>query len=333
MRAHTTPRPSTGVVVVSQQDTPDWYQPGDIPASLRAADSTVTTDRIVEVLTQHEVTAPRERVCEMVDSARSQLDSETSEKSPSADGDPRSLNSRLVDVGDFSYLGNRDFALVLGAVLSRYEGSFRVPEEIDDLAVDLFWQRQYTTVAFRTVPSSESQAVEQSDVEAVVRGDTAPPTGRAPSVLGIVSNADFTADARSHAADHDIELYGPDHLSRWCRDAQLTLDVLGALLEEGERSLEDVDAVLDDLDPLPDPIRTRDPLGEVIDVRWTAQPANGDGPTPGPVSQPVPSENGEGEKEEALTPGTTGELYADPDEDGDYGAFDRFMDNLEEDSQ
>lgn len=310
---------------MSRSDRPRWYHPGDVPATVRDADraARVSTQNVVDVLASEELDAPRDRIHAMVETARERI-SET-DPTPTHDLEtPRPLQSRFVDASDVAYLGPRDFATVLGLVLSRYEGTFRTPEDVDDVAVDLLWNRQHVTVGFRTVSRPPEAPVDRDDVVAVVDGDTTPATGRSPSTLGIVSNAGFTEIARDYAEKRDVRLFGTNYLTRWFRDARLTYDVFGALLE-GEHSADEIDELVDTLPPLPDTVREEDPLGEQPEVAWSGddngQPLQTNVERPIPVVDPHPNA---GEK---------GALYANPDDDGDYGVFDRLLHELHEDNE
>ncbi|WP_135304861.1 hypothetical protein [Haloarcula amylovorans] len=234
-------------------------------------------------------------------------------------GELRPLESRFVDTTDAAYLGRHDLALVLGVVLSQYDGSFQTLIDEDHVAVDLFWNRQHTTIALRTIGRPPRTPVTEKEVQEVVNGEISRPGGRAPSTVGIVSTAGFTERGRDLAEENDIELYGSAHLDRWFEDAHLTEDILGRLLEKTEEGTEDIASVVADLPELPEQIRTKDPLGTVGTTEWTSE---GEVPDPpeSPVFAPTPnSESGTREK---------GILYADPDDDGDYQCFEQFIDKL-----
>lgn len=311
---------------MSRSLNPEWYHSGDVPATIRDAvhTSSVSTQTIVDVLMREELDAPRDRVHRLVKSARDRVTA--ADDGPTHDlDDPRPNPSRFVDSDDVSYLGTSDFATVLGVALSRYEGAFRTPETVDGVAVDMYWNRQYTTVGFRTIPRSLDAPVEREDIEPLVNGETTPTTGRSPSTLGVVTSAGFTSFARDYADEHDIRLFDPGHLTRWFKDARLTHDVLGTLLEGGDLSEDELTELVDTLPPVPDAVRGADPLRELSDGFWSG---TDDGRTietdvdrPIPVADPQPS------------PGEKGTLYADPTDDGDYDALGRFMTELQEDEQ
>jgi hypothetical protein len=314
---------------MSRHELPSWYEPDDVSESMQnvADNSDVYLEEVVDIFQYHEFDAPRDRIRELVETARDRISDlgSDSEAQTEVTDEPRSLEPRFVDVTDVGYLDAQDFALVLGVVLSRYEGSFTIPEVEGDVAVDLLWNRQHTTVALRTISRPPEMPVEEADVQSVVRGDTDPGTGRSLSRLGIVSNAGFTNDARDLATANDIELFGEDHLERWLADTMLTHETLGALLESEDSDTSEFEDVLADLQTIPETVRERDPLNDVTSTEWST--TDDGSPTVSGVKQRMPV------AEDPPSPGTHGELYADPSEDGDFGAFDRFVNELQEDAE
>jgi hypothetical protein len=337
---------------MTQQQTPPWYQPGDIAASVRRATTRdeVSTTAIVDVLATHELDTPRTRIRSLVETTHDQLaDNPNTESPPSSEmqgGEPRPLSPRIVAADDIAYLGSRDFARVLGAILSQYEGGFDVAQQVDESAVDVFWYRQQTTVAFRTVPRTPETTIDASIIKAVAEGDTNPASGRPASTVGIVSNAEFSSDAHMVAAANDITLFEQPTLERWLQQVHLTHDVLGDLLEQQDLTDEEYESILDDLPALPPQLQDQDPL--------TRHPPTIDQPPSEIERDPIPNNDADpdtdkdpdpddgtpqdGSSGELLgdapaDPGEQGVLYADPDEDGDAAAFDRFEAELTEDSE
>lgn len=305
--------------------TPPWYTEGDLVASLTAADrvSDLSTSEIVDVLAEHEFDADQERIRTVIEQSLEIVTSQASTKGTSDPlASPRERVARFADPADVEYLSAREFARVLGVVLSRYEGSHRIPGMVDDLDVDLFWNRAQTTVAFRTVPQADGAPVEEALVDTVAHGDTTPQTGRSPSLIGIVSNGGFTDDARALATANEIELFGSAHLTQWFTDARLTPKVFGAILEEGEQRESDLDDQIASLPSLPDPVQERDPLADVTETPWTADDSRAAVRPRPTVKQRIPITETQPE------PGTHGQLYADPADDGDFDAFDRYLDEL-----
>jgi hypothetical protein len=313
---------------VSRSSTPHWHEPGDVVRTIRTAQRKrgVDTDRVVEVLANHELDAPRARIEKLVEATPTDLGSDGTDVEELAE--PRADRARFVDSKDVEYLSTDEFATVLGAALSRYRGQFRTPEEVDELDVDLFWNRQHTTVALRTVPRDPGEHVEEDVVQHVVRGNTSNPSGRTPSTVGVVTNTGFTDAAAIRAEEGDLELFGAEALAQWLRDARLTPEVVGELLDEGERSDAEFEALLEELPPLPEPVADRDPLSGVD---------SGTG-LHSSIDTADRNERGAGARDRSVpvvdtpsTPGQRGELYADPEEDGDFGAFDDYMDELDAD--
>ena len=333
---------------MTQQQTPPWYQPGDIAASVRRTtvrDGVSTTD-IVDVLATHEIDAPRNRIRALVESAHDQLTSNSNqEHTPDPDlenAEPRPPTPRVVAADDIAYLGPRDFGRVLGAVLSQYEGGFQLPEEVDGSAVNLFWYRQRITVAVRAVPRTPGTTVDTSVVKAVAEGSTNPTTGRPSSTVGIVSNAKFTSDAHTVAAENDIQLFENPTLEQWFHDVRLTHDVFGDLLEHQNLTDEEYDTILDDLPPLPPQLQDQDPLtrhptsieqdpSSLDRTQIGSDDPDSDTDTGESTPPDSPSEELLAEAPEAA--GEKGVLYANPDEDGDAGAFDQFAAEFMEDSE
>lgn len=343
-------------------NTPEWYHPGDIRTTvLRAIDEAdASTNRVVAVLRDHEVDAPNEQVRELVETTRdrveaglagvgaspaseSVVDAEAGELAVQAIERPV-VQGRAVSFDDLNYLSSREAAIVLGAVLSRYEGKFRIPEAVDDLAVNLLWNRQQTTVGIRVV-SRPQRPITDTTVERIDAGTVTPPAGRSPSKVGIAATVPFTEAAQEAASEADIELFGPDTLRTWLSEARLPRDEFGQLLESGELSADERSQVLDNVPTVPPTIRESDPLGVVGSPRTvTADMATDEGhdrdtgrseegeskSSPDPASPSVDERIPVDDR--PAQPGTLGELYADPAEDGDFGALDRYVDDLSSDA-
>lgn len=318
---------------MSQSKEPSWYESGDIEQSLQAAfgRTDVTTDDIVSVLAEHELNASRERIVRMVETTRKQLAKESDGSSlptPSLD-EQRELQARFLSPRDLSYLRQEDAAALIGAMLSRFEGDFRVPESVDDDTVDLLWMRSGTTVGLVLKWGSEKSRLGESTLESVVNEHSESRSDGDLAELAVVSNAGFTDEARKVAAEHDIYCCGSDYLSRWCQAAQLSATAVGKILNSESLGSDEVETVLEQLPPLPSSIPVHDPLQSVARTEWTRstierESHQGDpGKDTEPSTQsstsgpPAPSDSGE-----------QGVLYADPDEDGDFDAFDRFADGL-----
>lgn len=313
---------------MNSHGTAEWYHEEDISRTLAAAnaDESVYIENVVDVLAAREFDAPKERVQPLVKNAITSLPDTEARDAELADLEsPRPQEPSLVTLAGVEYLGNRDMAILLGAVLSRFQGSFKTPADVDDVAPDLFWNRQHTTAALRVVSYSDGSKAGRNQVESLATGNTDPASGRSPSTLGIVSLTGFTEDARTAADEFDISLFGRGHLRQWLSDSRVTHQILGVLLEEGPHSPEEVHEHLDDLPALPNAVQNTDPF-DVTRVEKDSTKVKGpDSGKSEPESVP--------ESEEPAPPGQTGTLYADPSEDGDFGSFDRMVSDLESESE
>ncbi|MCG1004726.1 MULTISPECIES: restriction endonuclease [Halobacterium] len=339
---------------MSQQQQPQWYQPGSIVESIRRAGEydAITTELIVDVLATNELDVPRERIASLVETVRTQLAEDTATTEPAVDTDSlRDSSARIVSASDMAYLSAHDFARILGATLTRYEGTFQTPQAVDDCDVDLFWNRQHTTVAIKTAPTQPETARGEDIVHTVVEGNTTPATGRSASTIVIVSNTSFTDAAHDLAATHEITLIEQPTLDQWFTDNQLTHEVLGTILEYRDLTGEEYNDILDGLSPLPFDVQDVDPLEQqptrieapatTLDRDFTAETTpTTDGPdtASGGHSSEADSAPDDDDVGSALNTapderGEHGVLYADPSEDGDADAFDRFTDELTEDSE
>lgn len=329
---------------MTQQQIPQWYRPEDIAASVRHAinHTEISTDQIVDVLVTNEVDASRGRVEALVEAARNQVSTQSNAESPphpnEEEVEPRPLKPRVVASEDFAYLGPTDFARVLGGVLTRYEGGFKLPEQVDECSVDLFWHRQRTTVALRTVPRISGTAVDKPVVQAVAAGDTDPTSGRPASTVAVVTNTEFTDAAHDTAAANDVLLFEHPVLEQWLRDIRLTHDVLGSLLEHHDLTDKEYDTILDDLPALPPHLQEANPLNRSPTAIGQAPSSADRKPIPDSNIEPdtetlSDSISGELLDESPQEAGEQGVLYADPDEDGDAEAFDRLAAKLTEDTE
>ncbi|GGN25654.1 MULTISPECIES: hypothetical protein [Halobacteriaceae] len=299
---------------------PDWYEPGDVPTSIRNAtrDATIAAEVVTDVLAEHEFDAPWSRVLDIVKTTRANLPESTSEFARRSElSTARPPPVRFVDIDDISHLSPTDCAVVLGTALSRYEGMFRTADDVDNLVIDLIWDKQHTSVSLALFPRVKDAPVTETHVEQVVQGDTAPPTGRSPSIVGIVSNAGFSEDAQSTAAESDIELFGQHAISRWLSDAQLPVSSLETLLEN-DRSPEEIEEFVSTLPDLPQSIREQDPIEDIAaktDVQTISV-------TEAKATERIPV------RDQPSSAGQYGTLYADAGEDGDFGAFERFEERI-----
>lgn len=338
---------------MSQQQQPQWYQPGSIVESIQRADKydAITTELIVDVLATNELDVPRERILSLVEAVRTQLKEDAETTEPAVETDTlRDSSARIVSAADMAYLSAHDFARILGATLTRYEGTFRTPQTVDDCDVDLFWNRQHTTVAIKTAPTQPETTRGEDVVHTVVEGNTTPATGRSASTIVIVSNTSFTDAAHDLAATHEITLIDQLTLDQWFTDIQLTHEALGTILEYHDLTNEEYDDILDRLPPLPSTVQDIDPLerqpttieapATTLDRDYTAETTSttSDPDTAGDNHSSETDSTPDDDVGSALNTapderGEHGVLYADPSEDGDADAFDRFTEELTEDSE
>lgn len=312
---------------MTDQTGPSWYTPGDIPASIEATttDSDVYLEHIIDVLQAHEIDAPRSRIRTLVESTRERITERNATRSERGDtlAEPRSVQTRVFDVTDATYLGHRDLATILGIALSRYSGSFSVADPDADSVIDLLWNKQHTTVGFHVVPRPTREPLAVEHVNSLIEGNTNTGSGRSLSQLAVVGPAKITATARSLAADHDITVVDADLLRRWFQDVQLSPELVGRVLETDSAAYNELEHLIAELEPMPDVIANRDPLD--VSRQLSSIEADTTADVTGHIKQGMPI------RDEMPQPGKQGTLYADPSDDGDFGAFDRFASNLEED--
>lgn len=322
---------------MSQDHAPPWYDPGDIEQSLRGAfqEYDVSVEEVVDVLAEHELDAPRDRLLTMVKTTREQLTNsrESALTTPSLD-DTRANQARFIDLPDLEYLGARDVASLIGTMLSRFDGSFRVPEVIDEQAANLLWTRSDTTIGIWIEWRPAGTPVDTPAVQSIVSIGTQSVSDGDCSEIAIVSNVGFTDEARRIASEHDMYCCGPECLRRWCREAQLTDAVAGEIVDGESTASEECDEILDQLPPLPASIPAQDPLQPVAETEWTTSTLDKKIESTDTMSEDdkidttPSSQSGMSEPHAPSESGQRGVLYADPDEDGDFDAFDRFTESL-----
>lgn len=324
---------------MSQLDHPPWYEPGDIEQSLRSAfqRSNTTTDDIINVLAEHELNASSDQILPMIETAREQLTEQAEVptlSTPSPD-EPREYQTRFLDLTDLEYLGPQDAAYCIGAMLARLDGNFRVPEAVDNEAADIVWIRSGTTVGLWLEWRPDGRPVERSEIQSVADDSGQAGLDYDVSETAIVSNAGFTDGARESTSEHDIYFCGPDHLSRWCRAAQLPNAVAGEILRGDNKQSGEIDTILEQLPPLPSSIPAHDPLQPVEKTEWETSTLDREMQTAateaGTTETETPTQDDRTGPEAASDSGQQGVLYADPAEDGDFGAFARFTDGLADD--
>lgn len=345
--------------------TPAWDREGPLVSVVHeAAANNATRSEIVDVLSKSRFQdIPRRRVEAIVAGAIERRTPEPGKASPSqptqTDERPRSVPTRFIEYGDIEYLGDREFARLLGLIFERFRGSTAYPL-LD--AVDVLWHRQYDTVGVQAVASQDSERTLES-IEEIATGKTNPPNTRAPSQLAVVTAAAVGDELTAAASDVDVELYGCRQVARWLRIAQLPPSAYGPLLEEGEQSSFDTESVLNQLSPLPSCVGELDPLDidgsrESVDIeRWPLAREGYEKPSqPTPSAEPglesgsnvtsapktgqtaatdsdtarvSPSTKTDGAEFKTQPPkGEYGKLYADPTEDGDFDGIDAWVDGV-----
>lgn len=302
--------------------TPAWYRRGDVPASVRAATTAgVDVEEIVDVLHTREFDAPRRRVQTMVE-AKEPATKSTTAVADSIEVEPHDV--RYVDETDLGYLVERDLAIVVGVMLCQFGGSYRIVDEADDPPFNLVWMGTHETVGLRTVSLPPGEQAGKAAVRDIVNGDSIPSDVQDPTARCIVSPKGFTEDAVSAAEMNDVRTIGPSDLEMLLRHVRLTPAILGALPEVEELIAEELGELsnaqrrLDQFDPFDlSPLDRFTPTDIDVDRELDRPGTSLGGPS---VS------NGDGDRE-------TGTLYADPGEDGDAEALERFMQGLEADTE
>ena len=317
--------------------TPRWL--ADDPATLDEAISLAdkldnSRSDIVSALAAHWFGDVSERRIDAIVERTLDRDGSTTLDTPddlhrSSDDDPRSLETRYVDITDITYLSNREFARVLGLTLTRFEGRARPALPSDDVVVDLFWNRQSTTAAVRIAVKPDGTVVDEDLVREVAEGSVEPASGRSPSTVAVVTNTAFTEAARDSAAAADIEVCSGSHVQYLLDLCRVSPEVFGRVLEKGEDTETAIEDVAEELPALPDSIAAMDPLSLTPPAAAGTQvKPDADGTMSHFASASSPDEN-------AVSDGQPGDresdgLHADPDHDGDYSALDKIANELAE---
>lgn len=329
---------------MSRRRRPHWFVEGSVEETVaRAVKADASFDRVVRHLdgTVFE-DVPRGRIRAIVEASAERVDKrdgttviDALSQSPTTNATPPDATIRYLDREDVQYLSDRELARVVGLALERFEGSSIRPGENASVMADLYWNRSHTTVAVRTAARPATDLIGEETVRQVLEGDVNLDGHRTPSTVAIVTNTAFTDDAEATAAESDVVLLGGGHLDAWLERVRLPKDAVGTVLESGE----DHDGPLEQLVELPDVpsrVRSTDPLevepNEITLESETSEPRGSDDTRRDdavtqdgdPTRQPVAPADGE------RPPGQRGTLYADSSEDGDYGAFDDYLDELDE---
>jgi hypothetical protein len=318
--------------------TLSWYDPESIAESIRnGLDRDIRPEKVAAHLAEHGFEEiPENRLRRIVDAmppetkAPEQNHAKLSQP-PETEGTPRTQYPRELMAGDFEYFSPREAARVLGVILELFDGNTVRPPETASAETDLIWHRQQRTVALRLVPLPDG-AVGANHIQALVEGTVVPPETRSPSRRIVVTNRGFTDEATEAATTHNIHCFDGGQLEELVRRAKIPMDAVGTALEDGEAH----DGPMTDLvevSPIPEPRRTDDPLNvpPAFDTSALAtddgEPSrNGATSTPPSPGQPATDDSPLDDTQPAL--GETGTLYADPTEDGDYAAFDNYLEDL-----
>ena len=334
----------------SQWATFSWYEPGNVRATVENAyRNDVSMSLIVEYLAKHDFDdVPPSRVERLVENMPIFEDtgSDTVDLSqPKAtDADPRDDLPTQLTVGDLEYTSNREAARLVGLALELFEGNTVRPTAATEVETDLIWHRQHMTVGLRIVPTPAG-SVGTNHIDALQNGQIVPDDVRKPSKLAIATNRVFTDEALELAEEHDIYCFNAGHVEEWFRRARIPMTVVGTLLEDGESH----DGPLTDLvevPSIPTPRKAVDPLeiNRAFDTDSLTTPAEED-TTPAQAERTETSERHQTSGLDRSTArddplnetqppaGKTGTLYADPDADGDFEAFDEFVADIEDGAQ
>jgi hypothetical protein len=322
-----------------------WYDPESVRATIANGRANgIDREHIVEQLSLREFKGvPLTRVERIVDrtpiSDGASVNASDLSQPEQTDAKPRDTLTNQLGVRDLEYLSNREAARLVGVALELFDGNTVRLSEATQGESDLVWHRQHMSVALRVV-STPSGAVGATHIEALVNGTTVPEDVRTPSELAIVTNRTFTEAALDAATEHDVHCFDAGHVEEWFRRARIPMTAVGILLEDGE-SHDGPLTDLVDIPPIPAPRTTVDPLAIDrafdVDSFTTEPPPAPDTPTPGDGGDDGPGLGRSTGRDGLLgsapsTPGQTGTLYADPNDDGDFSAFDRFVDDIRDEA-
>jgi len=318
-----------------------WYDPQSIRQTVQnGKENNIDRERIATYLAEKAFDdVPPSRVKKIIDEMPTASDSARTgpdlSQSPSTDTEPREQLTKQLAVSDLEYLSNREAARLVALALEQFDGNTVRPPGATQVESDVVWHRQHMTVALRVVPIRSGE-VGSTHIDALLEGTVVPPDTRSPSELAIVTNRAYTDEATEYAANHDVHLFDAGHVEEWFRRARIPMDAVGTVLEDGENH----DGPLTDLveiPPIPSPRNQTDPfeINRAFDVdtlETGEEQGTGRAERAGPTTQPE-TKRGETRRDDPLvetesTTGETGTLYANPDEDGDYDAFDDYLDDI-----
>ncbi|MFC7216034.1 hypothetical protein ACFQO4_18350 [Saliphagus sp. GCM10025334] len=298
----------------------------------------MSQQKLVSILAQKELEGvPEARIKSIIDATPNEQRTGNGDlplsQAPSTDAVPRDPEARVLSADDLEYLSRREFARVIGLALEQFEGNTVRPAVNQDVAVDLYWHRQQQTVGLRMAPTT-GDLIGLTQINAVVDGTVRVEDTRSPSELAVVTNGTFSDRATELASEENIFLFDGGHVETWFRHVALSPPVVGTILEEGENH----DGPLDDLVDIPSipaPRQQIDPFEvsrarafnvTVLEFDEDDIPADNTDSSSRDVNQKVAKDHplGGGRAPD----GERGVLYADPDEDGDYEAFDDYLEGF-----
>jgi hypothetical protein len=321
---------------------PSWYNPRSVRETVQnGLDQNIGPTRIAAHLAEHDFDdVPIARVETIVEGMpvveENSGDSPNLSQSPSTDAEPRDQLPKQLAVDDLEYVSNREAARLIGLALEQFDGNTVRPPGTAQVETDVVWHRQHMTVALRVVPIPSGE-VGTSHVDALLDGTVVSDDTRSPSELAIVTNRSYTDEAKAYAAEHDIHCFDAGHVEAWFRRARIPMDAVGTVLEDGENH----DGPLTDLvdiPPIPSPRTQTNPLDitRAFPIDRLDPGTEQDTDTERPDTERDDSDTGLDETaarddplaETQTTPGETGTLYADPENDGDYDAFDDYLEDI-----
>lgn len=331
---------------MSKRTLPSWYHPADVRRTVtHAVSANIQTEKITTVLRDQEFDGLSEtRVKSIIEAIPASEGKETNtgirlSQSPSTDASARPSLANQCSVDDLEYLSTREAARVVGLALEQFDGNTVRPSQTQSVEPDLIWNRQYMTVAVKVIPASVT--VGPDNIQGLVDGEVVPEDMRSPSEIIIATAGVFSEDAVELAGKNDIRLYDGGHVEEWLRRARIPQDAVGTVLEAGETH----DGPLSDLvdiAPIPEPRKMDDPLevdrafdvsNEVTGTSGHPRSGSGTDPSTEDPKAGISPTGAESPSSSDPSSGQTETLYADPDEDGDYDAFDRFVGELSSETQ
>lgn len=328
-------------------DTPGWYVEDDVAASVKKArkSDTPISSIIWGLEAAFSDDTPKERIKRIVESIPNE-DTKTANtdlplsQPPTTDAQPREQPARIISIQDLSYLSPQEAARVIGLTLEQFDGNTVRPPLNESAACNLYWRRQNSTVGIRIIPSV-GNTVTEDDILPLNEGKTSIDSVQSPSQLAAVTNGKFSEKAKKTAEQTDVQWYDGGHVEAWFRRAKIPPGALGAVLESGEDhqgpldELVDVSGIADaiSLDPFQrSRVIDEADLSTDSDLGSLKQGSSNNESSSDGESQQTGGGEQIAQPGSPSTSGETGTLYADPSEDGDYDALDRFVDGIGSDS-